>query len=75
MERSDIFRELEIRGELSIEELVKRQIERTNISASYSQEVFGVNVEILKSLLPNTKRIELEEKEENGIQQQKPQTI
>jgi len=56
----DVFKEPEIRGELRIDELVWRQIERTNTSASQDENLFASNVRTLMSLLPRHKRTELE---------------
>ena len=56
----DIFKEPPLKAELSIEEIVKRQIERTNVAASYDKYVFAANVGVLKSMLPKKKREEVE---------------
>lgn len=56
----DVFSEPEIRAKLDIEDLVWRQIDRTNISASYDEVVFAANVQTLMSMLPRHKRDELQ---------------
>lgn len=58
----NILREPEIRAQLSIEELVRRQIERINISTSFDQKVFARNLGALKAMLPERKRAQVEEK-------------
>ena len=57
---TDFFKEPTIRGELSIDTLVFRQIERTNISASQDEALFANNVRTLMSMLPKHKRDEFD---------------
>jgi hypothetical protein len=54
-----LLEEATIRGELDIETLVFRQIERTSQSASQDEALFASNVRILMSYLPSHKREEI----------------
>ena len=52
--------DVQIRGKLSIEELVRRQIERCNISiGTFDQSVFEANVRALLKMLPTRKQEEI----------------
>ena len=63
----DAFKDPALRAELSIEELVKRQIERTNVAASYDKRIFASNIGVLKALLPAYSRRKVEEKASDYI--------
>lgn len=64
---ADVFKEPEIRAQLNIEDLVWRQIDRTNISASYDENTFAANVRVLMSMLPSHKRTELIDRREDYV--------
>ena len=51
--------DIEIRGKLGIEDIVRRQIDRCNFSSPYPDE-FASNVNALFDILPTHKREELE---------------
>lgn len=53
-----------IQGKLAIEDIVRRQMDRTATSRSISEELFEVNVRILMSDLPSNKLKELYERED-----------
>jgi hypothetical protein len=59
-----LLEEATIRGELDIETLVFRQIERTSQSALQDETLFSVNVRILMSMLPSHKRSEVLERDD-----------
>jgi len=50
-----------VRGELSVEDLVRRQMERCNIAATYADpSIFEASAEILRNWLPKQKKDELD---------------
>ena len=54
-----------IRGTLAPEDIVRRQMERCNIAATYpSQSIFEASVEILRSWLPKQKKDELDSRDD-----------
>ena len=53
--------DIEIRGKLGIEDIVRRQIDRCNFSSPYPDE-FASNVNALYDILPTHKREELEDR-------------
>jgi len=57
----------ELNASLSIDQLVWRHIDRTNISAMKDEGLFAANVRALLSLLPKYKREEIEERREEYI--------
>lgn len=57
-----LLEETPIHGELDIETLVFRQIERTNQSALQDEALFAVNVRNLLNMLPSHKRSEVTER-------------
>lgn len=63
----DIFHEPELRAQLSIEDLVRRQIERVNIASSFDRRVFAANLGAFKAMLPKHKRMEVEMKAEEYL--------
>ena len=54
--------DIEIRGRLGIEDIVRRQIDRCNFSSPYPDE-FSANVNALFDILPTHKRNELKDRE------------
>ena len=71
-ERSELFKrdelnDPEIKAELSIDQLVWRQVDRTNISSMSDEGVFAANVRVLLSLLPRHKREEIEERKDEYV--------
>lgn len=62
MEDLDVDEELastSLEGELNIEFLVMRQIERTSLAATQDEPLFAANVRVLLSMLPSYKREEI----------------
>lgn len=55
----DLIEETPIQGEIDVESLVFRQIERTSLSALQDESIFASNVRVLLSHLPSHKRAEV----------------
>lgn len=55
----DLLEETPIHGDLDIEQLIFRQIEYTNRSASEDETLFAANVRVLLSMIPANKRDEI----------------
>lgn len=55
----DLLENVPIHGELNVEMLVFRQIERINLSATQDEILFASNVRILMSMVPSHKREEI----------------
>lgn len=56
---TDLIDETPIKGEVNVESLVFRQIERTSLSALQDETIFASNVRVLLSHLPSHKRAEV----------------
>ena len=59
---SNVLEESPIHGELNIEQLVFRQIERTYLSATQDESLFAANVRLLLATVPSHKRTEILER-------------
>jgi hypothetical protein len=58
----DLLEDTSIRGELDIEALVFRQIERTHQAAIEDESIFAANVRLLMNMLPSYKKNEVIER-------------
>lgn len=64
---NNVLEETPLHGELNIEQLVFRQIERTELSALQDEAYFASNVRLLLSMVPSHKREEIENRQDEYV--------
>jgi len=67
----DLLKDSSIKGELNIQQLVFRQIERTHQAAIQDETVFAANVRLLLNMLPSHKRNEVIDRADEYVSTQK----